>query len=152
MTLWESLGAGPSPSVPTVERKRKSAPQGLEAFQAAPPKRRQSSADTMIRIQPKPSPHRSPLSVSTSPTGHQPKKRGRPSKADIEARNAAAIKRGEVIPPKTPATRDSKGGDITAGGEITVADVAAAAGIVAVAPTVVCGPPSVPSHGISFQG
>jgi hypothetical protein len=30
---------------------------------------------------------------------YQPKKRGRPSKAEVEARNAEAIARGEVIPP-----------------------------------------------------
>jgi hypothetical protein len=67
-------------------------------------------------IQPRPSSNGSPLSISTFPTTQQPKKRGRPSKADVEARNAEAIARGEVIlPPKIPARRST--GDLTAGGD-----------------------------------
>lgn len=117
MNVWDTLRGVPSSSTtsipaPAPERKRKSAPEALEPFQAAPQsKRRQSGADNMIRIQPKPSSNGSPLSFSSAPTTQLPKKRGRPSKADVEARNAAMIARGEVIKPRTPAPREPVGVD-----------------------------------------
>lgn len=150
--MWETLRAGPPSSslpVPAPERKRKSAPEGLEPFQAAPqPKRRQSGADTMIRIQPKPSSNGSPLSFST-PAATQPKKRGRPSKADVEARNAAAIARGEVIPPpRINAARESIGGEANA--EATISS-AGFGGLASIAPMAASGPLSEPRMSTSFQ-
>ena len=150
--MWDTLRAGPPPSslpIPAPERKRKSAPEALESLQAAPqPKRRQSGADTMIRIQPKPSSNGSPLSFTTPPAT-QPKKRGRPSKADVEARNAAAIARGEVIPPpKTPVGRESMGGDASAESGISSGGYG---GPVAIAPLAASGPVSGPRMSTSVQ-
>jgi hypothetical protein len=70
------------------------------------PKRRQSGQEnppTSARdIRPKPtSANGSPLpfTSATLPSAPQPKKRGRPSKADVELRQQEAIARGEVLPP-----------------------------------------------------
>jgi hypothetical protein len=157
MNVWNTLRGASSSSVsslpaPPTERKRKSAPEALEPSQAAPqPKRRQSGADNMIRIQPKPSSNGSPLSFSTPPTTQQPKKRGRPSKADVEARNAAAIARGEVIaPPRTPASRETIGGEAATESGIASGGFG---GMVTIAPMIPPGPASEPSRstGTPFQ-
>jgi hypothetical protein len=114
MSAWEDLQripySGPSfaPSFapPAAasgsSSKRKSAPDNLDTTSAGPSqKRRQSGSDAIAArtIQPKPASNGSPQSFSPLASGQQPKKRGRPSKADVEARNAEAIARGEVIPP-----------------------------------------------------
>jgi hypothetical protein len=117
---WETLRP-PSqysnipPSLPITQIssapvKRKPPPESLEPFAAAPPpKRRQSGEGSIIGaqrvIQPKPSSNgQSPISFSSPQSGQQPKKRGRPSKADVEARNAELVARGEVLPPPKAAT------------------------------------------------
>jgi hypothetical protein len=78
------------------------------------PKRRQSGQDnppmsaSARDIRPKPtSANGSPLPFSSAPlpTATQPpKKRGRPSKADVEQRQAEAIARGEVLQPSRTMT------------------------------------------------
>jgi len=83
--------------------KRKSAPGAMEPFASAagpPAKRRQSSGDPVSitrDIRPKPS-NGSPLSMTSFPT-QEPKKRGRPSKKDVERKQQEAIARGDIIPP-----------------------------------------------------
>ena len=153
--MWDTLRAGPASSslpVPAPERKRKSAPEGLEPFLAAPqPKRRQSGAEAMIRIQPKPPSNGSPHAFNTPPAT-QPKKRGRPSKAEIEARNAAAIARGEIIPPpRTPAARKSMGGDASSEAPVRSGGFGEFGGVAAAAPKVAPGPLSESKMSMSFQ-
>jgi hypothetical protein len=136
INFWDTLHAGPSYSLPPApERKRKS--EGLEPLHAAP-KRRQSGADNMIRIQPKPSSNGSPLSFSTTPAT-QPKKRGRPSKAEVEKRNAAAVARGEVIMPRTTVARESMGGEVSTEAAVSSTGFG---GLPAIAPMVPTGPSS----------
>lgn len=79
--------------------KRKSIPDSLEPAVSSA-KRRQS--DMTQHILPKPS-NGSP-GFNPSQSTIQPKKRGRPSKADVEQRQAAAIARGDIIAPPKPAT------------------------------------------------
>lgn len=112
-SLPPNLSVPPQLQSSGASTKRKSGPENLEPSSAAPtPKRRQSGADSIgltRSIQPKPSSNGSPQSFSPLVAGQQPKKRGRPSKADVEARNAEAIARGEVIPPpRTPGARNSQ--------------------------------------------
>ena len=57
-----------------------------------------------------PSNYSSPSSFNPSRATTAPKKRGRPSKADVEQRQAEAIARGEVIPPKTLTPKPEKQG------------------------------------------
>jgi hypothetical protein len=78
------------------------------------PKRRQSGQDnppmsaSARDIRPKPtSANGSPLPFSSVPlpiATQPPKKRGRPSKADVELRQQEAIARGEVLPPSRTLT------------------------------------------------
>ncbi len=83
--------------------KRKS-PGNLEPFSAAPaPKRRQSSdlVPAGRDIRPKPAgSNGSPLSMTSFPTT-EPKKRGRPSKKDVERKQAEAMARGDILAPVT---------------------------------------------------
>ncbi|KAG0652404.1 hypothetical protein D0Z07_1390 [Hyphodiscus hymeniophilus] len=151
INFWDTLRGGHvSASLPphsAPDRKRKS--DGLEPLQIAPqPKRRQSGAETMIRIQPKPSSNGSPHAFSTLPAT-QPKKRGRPSKADIEARNAKAIARGEIIaPPRTLAARESVGGDASTESATSSGGFGSLATSI---PTVASGPVQDPRMSMSFQ-
>ena len=116
---------------PSSSHKRKSgAAELLDPLSASPaPKRRQSGTNIITReLQPKPASNGSPVSFVTPSTGATTKKRGRPSKADVEQRQAEAIARGEVLPPpKTPAP---KGGRASSG----VAEVSTS-GFAAIAPT-----------------
>ncbi|KAI6715746.1 hypothetical protein PZA11_002458 [Diplocarpon coronariae] len=94
----------PIPSTPIVSLKRKSLGNFEPFFSTAPaPKRRQSgdpiSATRDIRPKP-PTSNGSPLSMTSFPTS-EPKKRGRPSKKDVERKQAEAIARGDIIPPAT---------------------------------------------------
>jgi hypothetical protein len=69
-----------------------------------------------------PSNHGSPSGFNPSRATTAPKKRGRPSKADVEQRQAEAIARGEVIPPKTLTPKPEKqGGGESVGGFPTIA-------------------------------
>jgi hypothetical protein len=122
MDAWDALRAGQSSSFPPnypvhamsgALPKRKPPPESLDPFASAPPPKRRQSGDTTIGaqrvIQPKPSSNgQSPLSFSSAQPGQQPKKRGRPSKAEVEARNAELVARGEVIPPSKASTPRSK--------------------------------------------
>lgn len=100
----------PGPPISSAPQKRKPPSETIESFTAAhPPKRQQSAGDsttsTQRVIQPKPSNGQSPP-LFPSPQPGQPKKRGRPSKAEVEARNADLVARGHVLPPpKTPTQR-----------------------------------------------
>ncbi|KAH7360842.1 hypothetical protein BKA65DRAFT_547556 [Rhexocercosporidium sp. MPI-PUGE-AT-0058] len=93
------ISSAPSPGI-----KRKSTSGTLEAFSSGPaPKRRQSSSDPVIpardrTIRPKPL-NGSPLSIAASFPTPEPKKRGRPSKKDVERKQQEAIARGDIIPP-----------------------------------------------------
>jgi hypothetical protein len=95
------------------------------------PKRRQSGAETLPSardIRPKPtssngSPH--PFSALPGQPAAPAKKRGRPSKADVEERNREAIARGEVLPP--PKAITPKGGKQPITGEPSSAGYAAIA-------------------------
>ena len=102
-------------SNPPPQNKRKPPPESLDPSTAGPPaKRRTSGADSMIArdILPKPaSNHGSPSFNPSQPTA-APKKRGRPSKAAVERRQAEAIARGEVIPPKTLTPKPEKQGGV----------------------------------------
>ncbi|KAG9232518.1 hypothetical protein BJ875DRAFT_485986 [Amylocarpus encephaloides] len=109
---YESMRSAPQPSpyssLPpqSTSSKRKSGSE-LEHLMTAPSsKRRQSGQDNLPSstrdIRPKPtSANGSPLPFNTlpGPPPPQPKKRGRPSKADVELRQQEAIARGEVLPP-----------------------------------------------------
>ncbi|KIN05864.1 hypothetical protein OIDMADRAFT_49374 [Oidiodendron maius Zn] len=101
--------AHPGPPISSAH-KRKPPSETIESFAIAhPPKRRQSAGETTTStqrvIQPKPSNGQSPP-LFPSPQPGQPKKRGRPSKAEVEARNADLVARGHVLPPpKTPTPR-----------------------------------------------
>lgn len=98
----------PQPSsAPASSSKRKLAPELFESsLGGSAPKRRQSGPDTIAVgriIQPRPASAAtgSPQSFSPSLPG-QPgpqKKRGRPSKADIEKRNRDALRKGEILAP-----------------------------------------------------
>ncbi|KAH8602333.1 hypothetical protein B0O99DRAFT_680464 [Bisporella sp. PMI_857] len=97
--------------------KRKTAPDSFDSTAATPPFKRphsgaESNASTR-NIQPKPISAASPQSFPPIVSGShqaQPKKRGRPSKAEIEARNAQALARGEILPPlKTPTPKHGPG-------------------------------------------
>lgn len=89
-------------SVASSGIKRKSGPGTLEVLSSGPPpKRRQSSGDPVIiarDIRPKPS-NGSPLSMNPSFPTLEPKKRGRPSKKDVERKQQEAIARGDILPP-----------------------------------------------------
>ncbi|KAI9050185.1 hypothetical protein LZ554_006326 [Drepanopeziza brunnea f. sp. 'monogermtubi'] len=92
-----------SPIIASAGIKRKS-PGHLELFSpASDPKRRQSNdpVPTARDIRPKPPPSNgSPLSMGSFHPS-EPKKRGRPSKKDVERKQAEAIARGDIIPPAT---------------------------------------------------
>ncbi|KAH9216578.1 hypothetical protein DL95DRAFT_118718 [Leptodontidium sp. 2 PMI_412] len=92
----------PMSSVASSGIKRKSGPGTLEVLSSGPPpKRRQSSGDPVIiarDIRPKPS-NGSPLSMTPSFPTPEPKKRGRPSKKDVERKQQEAIARGDILPP-----------------------------------------------------
>jgi len=99
-------------SAPPSSSKRKLASEPFESsLGSSAPKRRQSGPDTIAvgrTIQPKPTsaPTGSPQSFSPSlpgQTGPQ-KKRGRPSKADIERRNRDALRKGEILAPLSEPT------------------------------------------------
>jgi hypothetical protein len=95
------------------------------------PKRRQSGVETVTSardIRPKPtssngSPH--PFSSLPGQSAVPTKKRGRPSKADVEERQREAILRGEVLPP--PKAITPKGGKQAVTGEPSSAGYAAIA-------------------------
>ncbi|CAG8956737.1 hypothetical protein HYFRA_00012281 [Hymenoscyphus fraxineus] len=95
---------------PTISHtgKRKSGPDSVDHFMTDPaPKRRQSGPDTIMSttrdILPKPtSANGSPLHAFSpgpgpGPASAVPKKRGRPSKADVELRQQEAIARGDIL-------------------------------------------------------
>ncbi|TAQ90549.1 hypothetical protein B7494_g1103 [Chlorociboria aeruginascens] len=132
------------PSIPS-KRKSTSDAEAFPAFPAADPsrKRRQSGHELVAiarNIQPRPASNGSPIAFSPSlPVGVQAKKRGRPSKADLQARQAEAIARGEVLPPpRTPiAMGPSMGGDVGAGGMV---ETATSGGFIAVAPVLAPAP------------
>lgn len=88
------------PTATSSSIKRKSVPDNLEISTGPAQKRRQSGTDLAPAriIQPKPASNGSPRPFPSPLSGALPKKRGRPSKADVEARHAEAIARGEVIP------------------------------------------------------
>lgn len=118
--------------LPNPSHKRKSAPEHLEPLMTNPqPKRRQSGVETLTSardIRPKPtssngSPH--PFSSFSGQSAVPTKKRGRPSKADVEERQREAILRGEVLPP--PKTMAPKGGKQAVTGEPSSAGYAAIA-------------------------
>ncbi|KAJ5038420.1 uncharacterized protein L3040_007282 [Drepanopeziza brunnea f. sp. 'multigermtubi'] len=92
-----------SPIIASAGIKRKS-PGQLELFSpASDPKRRQSNdpVPTARDIRPKPPPSNgSPLTMGSFHPS-EPKKRGRPSKKDVERKQAEAIARGDIIPPAT---------------------------------------------------
>lgn len=101
-----------SPYGPPSAKRRES---GIES---ATEERRMSGIDSSIQsriIQPRPATAGSPRSYSPlTSSGSVPKKRGRPSKADIEARNAEAIARGHQLPlskPSAPRKKKETGGD-----------------------------------------
>lgn len=108
-----SLPVPPGPSISSAPHKRKPPSETGELFAAGhPPKRRQSAGDTTIStqrvIQPKPSSNGQSPPLFASPLPGQPKKRGRPSKAEVEARNADLVARGHVLPPQKVSTPRSK--------------------------------------------
>jgi len=111
------------------------------------PKRRQSGVETVPPardIRPKPtssngSPH--PFSALPGQPPAPAKKRGRPSKADVEERNREAIARGEVLPP--PKAMTPKGGKQPVTGEPS------SAGYAAIAPMVTAPPEQ--SGGVQYQ-
>lgn len=120
MDAWNALRSSPTPisqsypgfSSSSAAPKRKPPPEYADPFAPMPPKRRQSGGDiipgTQRVIQPKPSSNgQSPLLVP-SPQPTQPKKRGRPSKAEVEARNADLVAKGKIIPTAKPASLRSK--------------------------------------------
>ncbi|EPE35455.1 hypothetical protein GLAREA_11154 [Glarea lozoyensis ATCC 20868] len=91
--------------------KRKSGSELEPLMTQPPPKRRQSGQDnppmSARDIRPKPtSANGSPLPFQSAslPPAPQAKKRGRPSKADVEQRQMDAIARGEVLPPSRTLT------------------------------------------------
>ncbi|KAH7418502.1 hypothetical protein BKA64DRAFT_200807 [Cadophora sp. MPI-SDFR-AT-0126] len=100
--------------------KRKSAPGAMEPFSPAagpPAKRRQSSGDpvsTARDIRPKPS-NGSPLSMTSFPT-QEPKKRGRPSKKDVERKQQEAIARGDILPPVSSMGYQMQGEEVSVSG------------------------------------
>ena len=101
------------PPISSAPQKRKPPSETGETFAAAhPPKRRQSAGDTTTStqrvIQPKPSSNGQSPPLFASPLPGQPKKRGRPSKAEVEARNADLVARGHVLPPPKTTTPRSK--------------------------------------------
>lgn len=105
--------ATPGPPISSAPHKRKPPSESGEAFAAAhAPKRRQSAGDTTTStqrvIQPKPSSNGQSPPLFPSPLPGQPKKRGRPSKAEVEARNADLVARGHVLPPPNASTPRSK--------------------------------------------
>jgi hypothetical protein len=119
--------------------KRKSAPESLEPTATGSAKRRQP--DMTQHILPKPSNGSPGFNPSQNPV--QPKKRGRPSKATVEQRQAEAIARGEVIaPPKTSTPKP----EIQAGGESVSTPV-----YTAIAPMVSPRPPHSPMAPASFE-
>jgi hypothetical protein len=117
MDAWNALRSSPTPTylsgppVSNAPHKRKSPAEPAESFSPAhPPKRRQSASDTTAGtqrvIQPKPSANGQSPPLFSLPQPGQPKKRGRPSKAEVEARNADLVARGYALPPsKTPTPR-----------------------------------------------
>ncbi|KAF4629839.1 hypothetical protein G7Y89_g8306 [Cudoniella acicularis] len=109
----------PSPysslSLPSTSQKRKSRSDSLEHLMTGPPpKWRQSGTESISsarNIRPKPFSSGSsppPFSSLPGPPATQPRKRGRPSKLDIELRQAEAIARGEVLPPRKTITQRSQ--------------------------------------------
>jgi hypothetical protein len=154
MIAYENLrtsqsSASSSLPPPSGSNKRKSgATELLDPLSAAPAqKRRQSSTNIIAReLQPKPASNGSPIPLVTPPAGTHIKKRGRPSKADVEQRQAEAIARGEVLPPpKTPAP---KGGRQSTG--LVEANTSGFA-VIAPTPTMGSGPLSEPSAQVPFQ-
>ncbi|KAG4431690.1 hypothetical protein IFR05_012835 [Cadophora sp. M221] len=115
----------PMSSVASSGIKRKSAPGTLEVFSSGPPpKRRQSSGDPVViarDIRPKPS-NGSPLSsMTTSFPTPEPKKRGRPSKKDVERKQQEAIARGDILPPApSMTTYQVPGEDVSVSGYATI--------------------------------
>lgn len=120
MDAWNALRSNstptylqgpPGPQISSAPHKRKSPAEPTESFSPAhPPKRRQSASDTTAGaprvIQPKPSANGQSPPLFPLPQPGQPKKRGRPSKAEVEARNADLVARGYALPPsKTPTPR-----------------------------------------------
>ncbi|KAK0129553.1 hypothetical protein ONS96_000118 [Cadophora gregata f. sp. sojae] len=112
--------AVPNLSATSSGIKRKSAPGAMEPFfpAAGPPaKRRQSSGDPVSiarDIRPKPS-NGSPLSTTSFPT-QEPKKRGRPSKKDVERKQQEAIARGDILPPATSMGYQMQGEEVSVPG------------------------------------
>lgn len=105
--------APPGPPISSAPHKRKPPSEPGETFAAAhAPKRRQSAGDTTTSmqrvIQPKPSSNGQSPPLFPSPLPGLPKKRGRPSKAEVEARNADLVARGHVLPPPKASTPRSK--------------------------------------------
>ncbi|KAG9242116.1 hypothetical protein BJ878DRAFT_188460 [Calycina marina] len=100
------------PSAPSSSHKRRSTLNQYDSSgEISSPKRRQSGTDitTTRTIQPKPTTTAlaSPQQYSPSTLGPgEPgkKKRGRPSKAEIEKRNRVATERGEILPLDDPIT------------------------------------------------
>lgn len=130
----------PTLPLPNLSHKRKSAPEHLEPLMTAPqPKRRPSGAESLPSardIRPKPtSSNGSPNPFSTFQSASPPvpsKKRGRPSKEDVEKRNREAIARGEVLPP--PKAITPKGGKLPISGESSSAGYAAIAPMTSLPP------------------
>lgn len=101
------------PPISSAPHKRKPPSEAVEHFAPGhPPKRRQSAGETTTNmqrvIQPKPSSNGQSPPLFSSPQPGQPKKRGRPSKAEVEARNADLVARGHVLPPPKAPTPRSK--------------------------------------------
>ncbi|KAH6681706.1 hypothetical protein B0J14DRAFT_221377 [Halenospora varia] len=157
MDAYESLlrSGHPSPYAslplpPSISNKRKSIPESMEHLMTAPsPKRRQSGHESIPSaraLQPKPtSANGSPLPFTSipGPPAPQPKKRGRPSKADVEQRQQEAIARGEVLPP--PKTLTPKGPKQPGMEEQS------GSGFAAIAPMAITGPSGDPSMGGQYQ-
>jgi hypothetical protein len=127
---YSGLSTSASEHIPI---KRKFAPDSFEYLIAdPPPKRRQSGVEnlpTAREIRPKASDGDSPIPTTSMPTT-QPKKRGRPSKAEAERKRLEMIARdrGEVIGPSdllTPKeakeTQQSVKGAGVAGGDMPIA-------------------------------
>ncbi|RDL39327.1 uncharacterized protein BP5553_03667 [Venustampulla echinocandica] len=138
-------------ALPSTSNKRKSAPESLEHILTAPsPKRRQSGVETLSSardIRPKPpSSNGSPLPLTSlvGPPAPQPKKRGRPSKADVELRQQEAIARGEVLPPSKILTPKAP--------KQVVGQQSSTAGFTVIAPMTTAGPPTDPSAAGQYQG
>ncbi|KAL3424753.1 hypothetical protein PVAG01_04034 [Phlyctema vagabunda] len=104
-------------SFQAVHNKRKSAAQ-IEGQTTEPPRKRRQSAtesSTPVRnIKPKPAATGSPAASPVAPIT-TPRKRGRPSKADLLARRAEGIARGERDPTGNPKP-SAKATQITNGG------------------------------------